>query len=312
MGDDVPMADRPIDRRVQVGFVTLRVGELGRSVAFYHDILGFDVTLQIGPSTVLLSADGQHPLIRLEVLEDGLGSPLSASTVTIPIRYPDRGSLADAFDRVSGAGIRLEGTRNRGTHEVLQLRDPDGHRVELYCDRPRDSWPLDDNGSPRVLDEPLDLEPLWRAARDHQPGMAVPASAGIPSLTQPTRAHLGEMRTRLLTLHKVLLDDAKTAYEMDRGRVASNANLLQLVINDPWFAWLHPLSELVVRIDETLQADAPATEADGAVLLDQVEGLLSKGEGGSAFSERYYEALQRQPAVIVAHAEVRRLLKQAR
>jgi hypothetical protein len=120
------------------------------------------------------------------------------------------------------------------------------------------------------------------------------------------------MRTRLLTLHKVLLDDAKAAYEMDRGRVASNANLLQLVINDPWFAWLHPLSELVVRIDETLQSDAPATEADGVVLLEQVERLLSRGHGVSVFAERYYEALQRQPAVIMAHAEVRRILKQAR
>jgi hypothetical protein len=120
------------------------------------------------------------------------------------------------------------------------------------------------------------------------------------------------MRTRLLTLHKVLLDDAKAAYELDRGRVPSNATLLQLVINDPWFAWLHPLSELVVRIDEVLHADAPATEADGSILLDEVGRLLSPAEGGEVFARRYYEALQRQPAVIVAHAEVRRILKQAR
>jgi catechol 2,3-dioxygenase len=300
------MADRPIDPRVQVGFVTLRVSELVRSVAFYRDILGFDVTQEVGRSSALLSADGQHPLIRLDVIG---GSP---STATVPIRYPDRGSLADAFQRLSDAGVRLERARNRGTHELLQLRDPDGHHVELYCDRPRELWPLEEDGSPRPLDEPLDLESLRRADRDQPAGKAVPPSEGTLPLTQPTRVHLGEMRTRLLTLHKVLLDDAKAAYEMDRGRVASNANLLQLVINDPWFAWLHPLSELVVRIDETLQSDAPATEADGVVLLEQVERLLSRGHGVSVFAERYYEALQRQPAVIMAHAEVRRILKQAR
>jgi hypothetical protein len=108
----------------------------------------------------------------------------------------------------------------------------------------------------------------------------------------------------------VLIDDAKVAYEMDRGRVGSNASLLQLVFNDPWVAWLLPLSELVVRIDETLRADVAATEADGTVLLEQVTRLLSPELGPDEFARRYYEALQRQPAVIMAHAEVRRILKQ--
>ena len=68
-----------------------------------------------------------------------------------------------------------------------------------------------------------------------------------------SRQRLRDLRARLLHLHKVLLDDTKAAYEMDRGRVGSNANLLQLVISDPWFAWLHSLSEMVVRIDETVE-----------------------------------------------------------
>jgi hypothetical protein len=107
----------------------------------------------------------------------------------------------------------------------------------------------------------------------------------------------------------VLLDDAKAAYEMDRGRVRSNASLLQLVINDPWFAWLHPLSELVVRIDETIEPGSPAAEADGAALVEQIERLLSPAESGEVFARRYFEALQRQPAVVLAHADVRRALK---
>ena len=91
---------------------------------------------------------------------------------------------------------------------------------------------------------------------------------------------LRDLRGRLLHLHKVLLDDARATYEMDRGRVPSNYSLLQLVINDPWFAWLHALSELVVRIDQTVEPEAPATAADGAALVDQVERLLTPSETG--------------------------------
>jgi len=84
------------------------------------------------------------------------------------------------------------------------------------------------------------------------------------------------------------------------------------VIHDPWFAWLHPLSELVVRIDVAVQPDGAATEADGTMLLEQVEQLLSPAQGVEPFARRYYEALQRQPAVITAHGDVRRVLKRAK
>jgi hypothetical protein len=99
---------------------------------------------------------------------------------------------------------------------------------------------------------------------------------------------------------------------MDRGRVGTSANFLQLVINDPWFAWLHSLSGLIVRFDELLRKDAPATEADAATLLSEIERLLIASESGDGFHKRYYEALQRQPAVVLAHAEVRRTLKARR
>ncbi len=116
----------------------------------------------------------------------------------------------------------------------------------------------------------------------------------------------------LLHLHKVLLDDARVTYELDRGRVGSNANLLQLVISDPWFAWLHSLSELVVRIDETVENGSAASDADAAALLEQVERLLTASETAEGFQRRYFDALQRQPAVVLAHAAVRRVLKGAR
>ena len=126
-----------------------------------------------------------------------------------------------------------------------------------------------------------------------------------------TRSHLKELRTQMLHLHKVLLDDAKSAYELDRGRVGNNAQLLQLVISDPWFSWLHLLSGLIVRIDESTASDAPTTEADAATIVEEAERLLTASEGGNEFQKRYYEALQRQPAVVLAHADVRLTLKSA-
>ena len=92
----------------------------------------------------------------------------------------------------------------------------------------------------------------------------------------------------------------------------SNATLLQLVINDPWFAWLHSLSELVVRIDETVEPDSPATDADAAALDRSGREAADRSETGEGFHRRYYEALQRQPAVVLAHADVRRVIKSMR
>jgi hypothetical protein len=128
-------------------------------------------------------------------------------------------------------------------------------------------------------------------------------------VTEDVRVKLIELRVRLLHLHKVLLDDARVAYELDRGRVASVGHLLQLVINDPWFAWLHALSGLIVRIDEAVERESGATMTVAVALIDQVEQLLTASEDGDGFPRRYFEALQRQPAVVLAHADVRRALK---
>src|SRR5215208_4858340 len=106
-------------------------------------------------------------------------------------------------------------------------------------------------------------------------------------LSAATSERLRELRVRLLDLHKVLLDDTRAAYELDRGRIPTNATLLQLVINDPWFAWLRPLSEMVVRIDVILLPDAGATEADAASLLEHVERLLSPADGTAPFGQRF-------------------------
>jgi catechol 2,3-dioxygenase len=302
---------KPIDPRTEIGHVHLKVSDLERAVAFYSGVLGFEVTQRMGTSAAFLSAGGYHHHIGLNTWEsEGGNAPPHGTTglYHFAIRYPDRASLGDALLRLRTAGVALDGASDHGVSEALYLHDPDGNGIELYWDRPRAEWPREADGSLKMMTERLDLKSLAAASA------AQPAEPGSPYalMTQQNRGRLRELRGKLLQLHKVLLDDARVAYEMDRGRVPSNAALLQLVINDPWFAWLHSLSELVVRIDETVETDSPATDADAGTLIDQVEKLLTASETGEGFQRRYFDALQRQPAVVMAHAEVRRTIKAMR
>lgn len=304
----------PIDPRVEIGHVHLKVSDLERSIAFYAGVLGFELTQRYGTSAAFLSAGGYHHHIGLNIWESANGSPPPPGTTGLyhfAIRYPDRASLGDALRRLRDSGVPLDGASDHGVSEALYLRDPDGNGIELYCDRARAEWPRAADGSLQMTTRPLNLDQLIAAAAAAPPEALPPrpaAPAYVPMAAE-TRQRLRDLRGRLLQLHKVLLDDARAAYELDRGRVGSSASLLQLVINDPWFAWLHSLSELVVRIDEAVEPDSPATEADAATLIDQVDRLLTASETGEGFQRRYYDALQRQPAVVLAHGDVRRVLK---
>src|SRR5687768_9133627 len=243
------MAD-PIDPRVDIGHVHLEVADIDRALAFYAGVLGFEVTTRMGSAAAFLSAGGYHHHIGLNTWESRNGGPPAPGTTGlyhVAIRYPDRATLGDALKRLVEARVPLEGASDHGVSEALYLRDPDGNGVELYWDRPQDTWPRGADGTLRMVTEPLDLRSL-RAAADEAPADAAGTKApAVSSLSEPLRTRLRDLRARLLNLHKVLLDDARVAYEMDRGRIGSNASLLQLVINDPFFAWLHPLSELIVR-----------------------------------------------------------------
>ena len=296
---------------VDIGHVHLKVADLDRAVGFYHGVLGFEISQRI-PGAAFLSAGGYHHHIGLNTWDSAGGAappPGTTGLYHLASRYPTRAALADALARLTEHRVALDGASDHGVSEALYLRDPDGHGIELSWDRPRDQWPRGADGQISVITQPLDLQSLRAAAVAD----AAESADGLhPAALDPAvRTQLRELRVRLLQLHKALLDDARAAYEMDRGRIASNANLLQLVINDPWFAWLHPLSELVVRIDETIEPESPATSADGTALLEEVGRLLVPAEKGETFARRYFDALQRQPAVVLAHADVRRVLKRS-
>jgi catechol 2,3-dioxygenase len=304
------MADS-IDPRVSIGHVHLKVADLERAIAFYAGVLGFEVTTRMGPSAAFLGAGGYHHHIGLNTWESRNGpQPPRNSTglYHVAIRYPDRATLGDALRRLVDARVPLDGASDHGVSEALYLRDPDGNGIELYWDRPREQWPRAADGSLRMTTDPLDINALLAEARPG-PRSAAP-SPDAPPFSPATRDRLAQLRTRLLALHKSLLDDARVAYEMDRGNVSSKGHLLQLVINDPFFAWLHQISEMVVRIDEATASDSTATEADARAIFEQVDKLLVPSESGDLFARKYYEALQRQPAVVLAHGAVKKVLKQ--
>lgn len=153
----------PIDPRVSVGHVHLKVSDLARSIVFYRDVLGFHLVAQIGPQAAFLSAGDYHHHIGLNTWES-LGGPAPARGTTglyhVAFLYPDRATLADAVRRVTGAGIRFDGASDHGVSEALYLRDPDGNGVELYRDRPRKEWPRDPDGNLVLVNRPLDVAAL--------------------------------------------------------------------------------------------------------------------------------------------------------
>lgn len=132
-------------------------------------------------------------------------------------------------------------------------------------------------------------------------------SGNINSLSDATLRLLRELRSKLLHLHKILLDLERTDFERVFGRLNSG-ELLQLVINHAQFAWLRLISALIVQIDEMLSAKEPATLNDAENLLAQAR-LLFTSPADDTFREKYQAALQREPAVVMAHSEVANLLR---
>jgi len=131
-------------------------------------------------------------------------------------------------------------------------------------------------------------------------------------ITEKTRVQLVNVRTILLRLHKTLLEFERQAYERAHPKIANSYALLNLVMNDPWFAWLRQLSELIVEMDELLAAKETPRENTGVALIRQAGILLTPAESGSEFQRKYSAAMQQSPEVVLAHAEFAALLGPAR
>ena len=157
-----------IDPRVDIGHVHLKVSDIDRALAFYRDVLGFEVTQRLGDDAAFLSAGGYHHHLGLNTWESRGGSPPPPGTTGlyhVAIRYPDRATLGDALQRLVEAGVPVSGATDHGVSEAIYLSDPDGNGIELYRDRPREEWPRAQDGEGvAMFNAPLDLQALLAAA----------------------------------------------------------------------------------------------------------------------------------------------------
>lgn len=157
----------PVAAGTRIGHVHLKVADLDRALAFYRDVLGFEVMQRYGDQAVFLSAGGYHHHLGLNTWESKGGRPPAPGTTGLfhtAILYPDRAALADALRRLVAAGIRLDGASDHGVSEALYLSDPDGNGVELYRDRPEAEWPRNPDGTLAMVTKRLDLNALLAEA----------------------------------------------------------------------------------------------------------------------------------------------------
>jgi catechol 2,3-dioxygenase len=151
--------------QTQIGHVHLKVSDLQRALAFYRDLIGFEVTTWYGDQAVFLSAGGYHHHIGLNTWQS-LGRPPAGRNhpglFHTAILYPTRRDLAAAFDRIRRAGYPITGASDHLVSEAIYLDDPDGNGVELYWDRPRDQWAYTSDGSVVMDTRALDLSGLLK------------------------------------------------------------------------------------------------------------------------------------------------------
>ena len=124
-----------------------------------------------------------------------------------------------------------------------------------------------------------------------------------PTLTNQQR--MESARQALLHVHRVLLDAERVRFERMHGRIENSGTFLQIIMSDPWFAWLRPMSELIVQIDQWLDGEERSPDL-AELLLAQARARLRPDEEGAEFQQRYYRLLQEDPTVAVAHAQVRK------
>lgn len=146
-----------------------------------------------------------------------------------------------------------------------------------------------------------------RCMKERNPRRRKPSSKAIE-----LRPKLSGLRDALLDLHKVLVDSERVTYEQTIGTIQSPNQLLQLLINDPWFAWLHPLSLLIVAMDEVLDDSGALTVRLANERLKETRLLLVASEAADGFAGHYFNALQRDPDVIFAHAKAAKFLPKAK
>lgn len=157
------MTEPSIHPQTMIGHVHLKVSDLDRAVAFYTDVLGFEVQQRWGDSAAFLSAGGYHHHIGLNTWESKGGRPPARGSTGLyhfAILFPNRKELARAFKRLIDHEWPIDGAADHGVSEAIYLRDPDGNGIEIYRDRPQAEWPRTPAGELSMANSPIDFEGL--------------------------------------------------------------------------------------------------------------------------------------------------------
>lgn len=157
------MSDYKIPAQTRIGHVHLKVSDLQKSLAFYCDLLGFELMTSYGDQAAFISAGGYHHHIGLNTWQSKGAPPApqyAPGLFHTAILYPERKDLAAILQRLIDNGYPLTGASDHGVSEALYLDDPDGNGVELYWDRPHDKWPTDEHGNLAMYTRQLDIPGL--------------------------------------------------------------------------------------------------------------------------------------------------------
>ena len=151
-----------------VGHAHLKVSDLQRSIAFYREVLGFEVQQLYGNQAAFLSAGGYHHHLGLNTWESRGGQRPPAGTTGlyhVAYLFPDRLALGRAVANVVERGVPITGAADHGVSEAVYFDDPDGNGIELYRDRPQAEWPRDADGKLEMFNAPLDVAGLIAEAK---------------------------------------------------------------------------------------------------------------------------------------------------
>ncbi len=152
-----------IPEKVQIGHVHFKVSNLNRSLAFYCDLLGFEVMQLYGKQAAFISAGGYHHHIGLNTWHSKGAENVKLEEVGLyhaAILYPTRKDLATILKRLIEKKVPVSGASDHGVSEAIYLNDPDGNGLELYWDKPKDHWPITEDGMMEMFTRPLDIENL--------------------------------------------------------------------------------------------------------------------------------------------------------
>jgi len=157
------MDDYKIPAQTRIGHVHLKVSDLQKSLDFYQKLLGFELVTMYGDQDAFISAGGYHHHIGLNTWQSKGAPPApeyAAGLFHTAILYPERKDLAAILKRLMDAGYPITGASDHGVSEAIYLDDPDHNGVELYWDKPKEQWPLDQNGNLTMYTRRLDVEGL--------------------------------------------------------------------------------------------------------------------------------------------------------